>query len=143
MASNVVIDGTTISSIQSQIATTQQYLNTGQYYYKGRDYASASVYPFLHTGTIQAMSVFQTTVPISITSSKVPLELVVPPNSFRNKPIVTATVECAGAPGPMVAVLTSMDTVQYSMNFDIYTITSGAITNPITAYVHITAIGPE
>jgi hypothetical protein len=141
MASNVVIDATTISSIQSKVATVEQYLNTGQYYYKGREYASASVFPFLRTGTIQSMSVFQTTVPITINGAKETLDLVVPPNSFKNKPVVSAIVECSSAPGPMIPILTSIDTTSFAMSFDVHTITTSTIPQGgISAYVHITAI---
>jgi hypothetical protein len=144
MASNVVIDATTISSLSSQVASVQQFLSKGQYYYKGRDYASASVFPYLNSGTIQAMSVFQTTVPITINGAKETLDLVVPPNAFKNKPVVSAVVECSSAPGPMIPILTNIDTSSYAMNFDVHTITSSTFpSGGIPAFVHITAISYE
>lgn len=144
MASNVVIDATTISSLQSQVATVQQYLTTGQYYYKGREYGAASVFPYLHTGTNNSMSVFQATVAITIKGAKETLDLVVPPNAFKNKPIVSAVVECPSAPGPMIPVLTKIDDTSKALSFDVHTITTSAFPQGgISAYVHITAISYE
>jgi hypothetical protein len=142
MASNVVIDATTIASIQSSVATIQQFLTKQQYYYQRNSNASASIFPYLQSGNTNAMSVFQTTVSLSITAAKQTLQLVVPPNSFKDRPIVNAIVECAAAPGAMSVILTSIDPGSNGMTFDVYT--SGTIpSNGVPATIHITAIGYE
>lgn len=142
MASNVVIDATTIASLQSNVASIQQFLTKGQYYYQGRSSASASVYPYLQSGVTQAMSVYQVAVTLTINAARQTLQLVVPPNSFKDRPIVSAIVECASAPGMMGVVLTDIASGSNGMTFDVYT--SGTIPpNGVTATVHITAISYE
>jgi hypothetical protein len=144
MASNVVIDGTTIASLQSDLASVKQYLTQTQYYYQARNNASASVFPYLHSGTTQSMSVYQTTVSVTITAAKQSLQLVVPPNSFKDTPIVSALVECAAAPGPMSVVLTNIATDgSYGMTFDIYTTSTSTTALNVPAFIHITAISYE
>jgi hypothetical protein len=142
MASNVVIDATTITSLQSDLASVKQYLTKGQYYYQGISSASASVYPYLQSGVTNAMSVFQTSVTLTIGAAKQSLQLVVPPNSFKDRPIVSAIVECATAPGPMTVILTNVDTGSYAMSFDVYTTGLGA-SQTVPATIHITAISYE
>ncbi len=142
MASNVVIDASTIASIQSSVASMQQFLTKGQYYYQRNNSTGTSVYPFVHSGVTNTMSVYQTTVVLKITAAKLGIQLVVPPNSFKDRPIVSAIVECAAAPGAMSVVLTNIETGSNAMSFDVYT--NGTIPpTGVSATIHITAIAYE
>jgi len=142
MGSNVVIDQTVIAGLQSAVATINQFLVKGQYYYQGNANASASVFPYLQSGTTNAMSVYQTAVTLIVNAARQTVQLVVPPNSFKDRPIVSAIVECAAAPGLMAAVITDIATTSWAMTFDIYTL--GSIPpNGVSATIHITAISYE
>ena len=142
MGSNVVIDQTVIAGLQSAVATINQFLTKGQYYYQGNANASASVYPYLQSGTTNTMSVYQTSVTLTVNAAKQGVQLIVPPNSFKDRPIVNATIECATAPGMMSAVITDIATTSWGISFDIYT--QGSIPpNGVPATIHVTAISYE
>ena len=142
MASNVVVDASTIASFQSDVASMKQYLETGQYYYSGRTQAAATALPLIPSDVTNSISIFQATVPVTIGASPTKLpSAIVPPNPFKGIPIVSAVVECNNAPGAMVPVLTYIDPTSFAMSFDIYTF--GTFSSNIQAYLHVTAISYE
>jgi hypothetical protein len=141
MASNVVVDATTIASFQSDIASMKQYLMTGQYYYSGRNQAMATSLPLIPSDITNSISVFQATQKVVVSANPTAVISFTPPNPFKNTPIVSAVVECSAPPGAMVPVLLNITPGSYQMDFKIYTF--GSFTSNIDAYLHITAISYE
>jgi hypothetical protein len=141
MASNIVVDATTVSSLQSDLASLKQYLTTGQYYYSGRSQATATLLPLIPSDVTNSISVFQGTQQVTISASPSMTVSFIPPNPFKNKPIVSAVVECSNPPGALVPVLINIDDVSYQMDFQIFTV--GTLSQNVTAYLHVTAISYE
>ena len=141
MASNIVVDATTISSLQSDIASLKQYLATGQYYYSGRSSATATSLPLIPSDITNSISIFQGTQEVTISSSPSSTISFIPPNPFKNKPIVSAVVECANPPGALIPVLINIADGSNQMDFQIFTV--GTLSSNVTAYLHVTAISYE
>lgn len=136
MASNVVIDATTLSSFQSDVASLKQNLEMAQYYYVDRNGTQSSNIPLIPSDVNNSISIFQATIPVTIGASPTPVTGIAMPNPFKNKPVVSAIVECSNAPGYMVPVITRLD--QTSVDFLIFT--GGMGSTNLNAYLHVTAI---
>lgn len=136
MASNVVIDATSLSSFQSDVASLKQNMEMAQYYYIDKN-GSQSAVPLIPSDINNSISVFQAAIKFTVGASPTPVTGIAMPNPFKNYPIVSAIVQCENAPGYMVPVITRLD--KTSVDFLVYV--GGMNTNAsYDATLHVTAI---
>jgi hypothetical protein len=140
MASNIVVDATTISSLQSDLASLKQYLTTGQYYYSGRNSSNAIGLPLIPSDITNSISIFQATQAVVVSSNPSKTITFTPPNPFKNTPVVSAVVECSNPQGALIPVLLSITPGSYQMDFQIFTYGNTAALTNTTVYLHVTAI---